>query len=96
MSILQLQHTLYNLLPQLDEVQLRKLMAFVQSLLPAQKQQPAPKPAAGGKREVKVIADDAFDLEADEIYLAVPFSKTYQVSAKVVAVEKLKPTPIVA
>jgi len=94
MSSLQLQNMLYKVLPQLNEGQLRKVVAYIQSLLAAQKLMPAPHPAAGNKRELRVIADESFDLEMAEIHVALPFSKTFQVKTKVVAVEKLKPSVI--
>lgn len=94
MSIVQLQHTLFNLLPQLSEGQFRKLMEFVNSMLAVQQPQPVPKPSTANKRDIKVIADESSQLEMTDIYMALPSANSFEVKVKVVAVTSMAPITI--
>ena len=94
MSSLQLQNTIFRILPKLTESQLNKLVEFINTMLAVQKPRKVIKPAPEKMRSVKIFTDESFDLEQDEIHTKLPFHSTFIVQAKVIAVEKPKPVII--
>jgi hypothetical protein len=94
MNRLEIQHAIFNTLPQLSEVQLIKLLDFINDLLSIKKSKKENKSPLPGKHQVKILTDESFDLALVGFPPVLLSKNTFITTVKVSKVEKLKPTII--